>query len=382
MQQRIAYLDNLRAFIVILVVLLHTLLPYAQVEPNLHYQWSDVTYLWAAKLIYCIHALAMPLFFLLSGFFAHYLISKKNLAYFINERLVRLGIPLVIGMILFIPIHFVVFSQYIWNTFSYATNVNNFWQTVEVAAGHGNFYHSFFNLEYLWFIYYLLIYSTIAVLLQLLKLPTLKLRYPVLTLSCFLALSMCLGNTPYIATPQYLTPIPQVFLSYGLFFYFGWFIYNNQTFLSQARIPCWYYLGIGFAFLFISLYFTLANYSHLIISFVLAITLVNLCFGTLLLFYCHLNQPVRICRYLSEISYWVYLTRIPILLCCQFFILRSTLNIGFQLFIGFFSAFFLAIISYQVLVKSSFLKNYLKGQHQLSFMRKWIGVPTCNESTI
>jgi len=109
---RIAFVDYLRAFAVLLVVLHHAALayvtwgflnPYSPMETFSPIvdgaKWSSFNTIVSAN-----DTFFMPLLFLLSGLFVWRSLQSKGVRGFILARLKRLGIPFVIGVVVLTPL--------------------------------------------------------------------------------------------------------------------------------------------------------------------------------------------------------------------------------------------------------------------------------------
>jgi glucans biosynthesis protein C len=98
---RLFSLDACRATFVLLGIVLHAVFPFASeywivVSPH---QSELLTHL-----LNFIHAFRMPAFFILSGFFAALVLAKRDPAAWVRSRSMRLGIPLLFGMLLVVPL--------------------------------------------------------------------------------------------------------------------------------------------------------------------------------------------------------------------------------------------------------------------------------------
>ena len=67
----------------------------------------------------------MQLFYLMAGFFAELVIDRKGLSYLTRDRLKRIGIPFVVGVLVMVPIHVLLTNRggYYTNTFDGMTLV-------------------------------------------------------------------------------------------------------------------------------------------------------------------------------------------------------------------------------------------------------------------
>src|SRR6201982_2166508 len=109
-------LDNLRAFVILLVLSFHSVLAYLRFLPAQPYAFDKPPYLWRAIPIidshrwfgfdlYCAwqDVFLMSLFFFLSGLFVWPSLNRRGTANFLNSRLLRLGLPFVLVVAILMP---------------------------------------------------------------------------------------------------------------------------------------------------------------------------------------------------------------------------------------------------------------------------------------
>jgi glucan biosynthesis protein C len=112
--ERDAALDYLRSFVIVLVVLLHAALAYANFSVFNYARYVESTapvvdsVRWPVLdlLILTIDTFAMPLLFLVSGIFAVDSLRRRGSRGFFSARLRRLGIPFVIAALILSPLSF------------------------------------------------------------------------------------------------------------------------------------------------------------------------------------------------------------------------------------------------------------------------------------
>lgn len=110
-------LDNLRAFVILLVLSFHSVLAYLQFLPASPYPFDSPPYQWRAIPIidshrwlgfdlYCAwqDVFLMSLFFFLSGLFVWPSLNRKAAANFLNGRLLRLGLPFALVVAILMPV--------------------------------------------------------------------------------------------------------------------------------------------------------------------------------------------------------------------------------------------------------------------------------------
>jgi peptidoglycan/LPS O-acetylase OafA/YrhL len=110
-------LDNLRGFVILLVLSFHSVLAYLRFLPAQPYPFDTPPYLWRAIPIidshrwfgfdlYCAwqDVFLMSLFFFLSGLFVWPSLRRRGAAGFIAGRLLRLGLPLALVLAVLMPV--------------------------------------------------------------------------------------------------------------------------------------------------------------------------------------------------------------------------------------------------------------------------------------
>jgi len=109
-------LDNLRAFVILLVLSFHSVLAYLQFLPAEPFPFDSAPYLWRAFPIvdshrflgfdlYCAwqDVFLMSLFFFLSGPFVWPSLGRRGTASFLHGRILRLGLPFVLVVAILMP---------------------------------------------------------------------------------------------------------------------------------------------------------------------------------------------------------------------------------------------------------------------------------------
>lgn len=145
MTDRLHSLDFLRAFALLMGVLLHVLMlflePFDGSEPRLG---ASIIFIW-------IHTWRMPLFMLLAGFFTALSLSKRDVGNYALNRLIRLGVPI---LLLWAVIPAV--DETTSDIFKLPELIS--WVLYDVPF--------ILRLDHLWFLYYLLIFYGVLLLLK------------------------------------------------------------------------------------------------------------------------------------------------------------------------------------------------------------------------
>lgn len=319
-------LDALRGGAMILGVWIHASASYFTrprgAWPFRDAQQSDLlTYMYHA-----IHLFRMPLFFMISGFFAALLYTRRSSWKFVGNRARRVLVPLLVAWLALVPL--------IRAGILYLMSARS--PEPLVAAGayvaSGNIYAD--NLYHLWFLYDLVILYTlvvIAVPLSRLASPRLRRRLTdafrrilqsawapvVLGIPTLLILETMPRGI--IRAHASFVPDPRVLAAYALFFVFGWLLYVNADLLANlARRPG---RRLVLAALLFPVY--LAAYGkdglrgslpHLLTSSTVAVMIWLCVLGLTGLVLRDLNRPHPAIRYLSDASYWLYLAHYPMVI--------------------------------------------------------------------
>jgi len=110
-------LDNLRAFVILIVLAFHSVLAYLQFLPDSPYRFDTPPYKWqsfaiidSARFIgfdlFCAYqdVYLMSLMFFLSGLFVWPSLVRKGSWNFLGDRFVRLGLPFALALMLLMPV--------------------------------------------------------------------------------------------------------------------------------------------------------------------------------------------------------------------------------------------------------------------------------------
>jgi surface polysaccharide O-acyltransferase-like enzyme len=150
---RQSYLDWLRMFAIIGVLLFHSAMPFAA-EEGWHIKNKETSYLFT-EFNFFLSRFRMPLLFFISGAVSYFILSKKSSIQFVKMRFHRLMIPLIFGMLMIVPPQ--VYMERL--TQGFQGNYLDFYPTIfegkPYPEGNTSWHH-------LWFILYLFIYNLIG----------------------------------------------------------------------------------------------------------------------------------------------------------------------------------------------------------------------------
>lgn len=166
MKDRLYFIDSIRVFAFLLLILFHSALPFV------NYNWevkneekSDLL----LSIVLWFHQWRLPLLFFISGVGIFFSLKTRSILKFIVERFRRLFIPLVFAMLFTIPVQ--VYVEYVQKgrvTGSYFEFYPSVWDFVPYPAGSLTWSH-------MWFVVYLLSFILILIpLFSILKVPIIE----------------------------------------------------------------------------------------------------------------------------------------------------------------------------------------------------------------
>ncbi|MGH1350558.1 MAG: acyltransferase family protein [Methyloligellaceae bacterium] len=368
--QRIHYMDHLRALAMILGVFYHSAAGYST---QVQYEWF-IRHIPSTDILSVFrilsHDFRMPLFFLISGFFASLLLERRSVQSFIGNRIIRLLMPLIL---------FSVVTYYALNGIGYLALgylKHSFFVYIVVSQGEEEAAST--SLFHLWFLRYLFEFCVIAAVLQYIRHPFIaRARHSIFSSSWTLVMlpliivpGYMLANE-HMSAPTDLLPELWPYLYYGAFFLIGWHIFKQQDFIQIINAHIWK-LSVVAAILFcVQVYVKFSNLEteesilpHYTGAFLFSFLKLYLVFIILGLGQRFLNFSNEGMRYMSDASYWIYISHLPIVLFIQ--TLLAPLDMSLWLKFVIVTALTLAItaMTYHLFVRYTVIGWLLNGKRQ------------------
>ena len=183
-----------------------------------------------------IHLFRMGLFFLISGYFARLMITRKGLKSFLWNRTVRILCP----FILFYPVLLALIIAVIVFAMSYLSHPLGLMGVIVKAAKESpqGQQSQPWSTMHLWFLYYLFMFAALTVVLSRFHGPKLEwvFRRPwLLALAPLALLPGLLLCGIGIPAPESFIPQFWPFLFYGLFYWAGWLLFGRETSLAPLQ---------------------------------------------------------------------------------------------------------------------------------------------------
>jgi len=358
-------LDALRAFAMLLGIVLHAAFPFLpwRSSGNPDDPLFDL-------LILFIHGFRMPLFFLLSGFFTAMLWDRRGFTGVILHRLKRIGLPLLVSVATVLPLIILCFivgaelaTQESWSNYDFAQDQSQ------------NTDNEGFDFAHLWFLWHLLWLNATYLSVR-------KLLSPIVLLRCYKE-QIC--KVMVILLP-FVTLIPQLFMQehtfgpdtsvrlipdwYVLLYYFVFFLFGSTLFdiKTHTGIPivrtigrrCSFLTIIGLIIFPFGIFYTfIESVSWFWISIIQLIFTWTMVIGLIGLFKLLLSRERFSIRYYSDASYWMYLIHLPLVILAQGLITNWAIHESLKFFIICLSVTVVLLISYRFFVRYTFIGTLL-----------------------
>jgi len=312
---RMYFLDNLRALVVLLVVVLHTSMTYMAYAPTWWYVLDSQNSIFFTMLVLIIDVPLMPIMFFIAGYFSFPTLQKKGGGVFLKDKLIRIGIPWVFGALFLAPptAYMIYYSRHVPMSFF------KFWAT--------DFWGDLYQQSVYWFLGVLLLMFLILTiaflrsgwfraLKQKVSLPSWK------SFSVFLTLMTCGFFLMYLffSIDQWSHIYLFVFQPLRVPLYFGYFFLGVYAYLHawftpdgyKPRLAIWAGMFILFGIIYLSYKLSIASdpQATILIKIGTAVLFNLFCLSSLMagiaFFQRYVNYKGRIWKSLSANSYGIY----------------------------------------------------------------------------
>jgi glucan biosynthesis protein C len=148
--QRQTYLDWLRIFSILGVLLFHSAMPYVA-EDSWHIKNHETSNLMMESNFF-LHLFRMPLLFFISGTVSYFMMQHRSSLSFIGLRFRRLFLPLLVGMFIIVPPQ--IYMERLNSGFT-----GSYWDFYKTVFNFVPYPKGSFSWHHLWFIAYLFLYD-------------------------------------------------------------------------------------------------------------------------------------------------------------------------------------------------------------------------------
>lgn len=332
------FLDNLKVFLAILVVLQHSAQPYGPgggwwiaSDPNK----TIIDFIVLGLFMAVNMSFFMGLFFMISAYFVPGSLDRKSPPKFMKDRLVKLGVPIPIFM-------FGVFPAVGFLLLNHSQSVVNFY------LNYLNIFSPQYNLEFghLWFLAMLLIFSAVYIAYWLVKRPSAKPKraFPGNTTILAFVVAMALISflvriwaplnywVPlHLFEPFHLTQYVMLFAAGIVAYREGWIdvipeatskLWSKIAKRTIILLPVAIFVTNGVQFSEgLKMFSGGLTFASLIGSTWDAFMCVSMCIALLALFKDLFNSQGQIAKAMADNSFTVYLIHIPFILFLQYLLI-------------------------------------------------------------
>ena len=362
--ERIHSLDALRATLMILGIVLHSTETYSVGYDGIWPRDPNSSHLLMNLLNSFIHLFRMPAFFLIAGFFAALLFYERGAGKMLSNRVKRIVLPFLVFLVVLHPIIILT----IRNTVAvFDTQVNEILTSLTL----------FPQITYhLWFLYYLIMITTICFLLALVLkgMPGITIRikhifewlvnHRIIFFLVFsiITFAMLVWMWEYWAsTPLRFIPDVKLILFYGMFYLQGWLLYKSKHLLTKFMEYDWL-LVISGTVLYTLKFIYKDNLGDIAYGGLNAVLIWCFIFGLPGLFMRYFSNHSARGRYVSDASYWVYLVHLPLTVFIPGLIANWPIPALVKFLVVMTATTLLCFVSYHYLVRPTFIGAFLNGR--------------------
>lgn len=369
---RLHGLDALRGGALLLGILVHAMLPYI---PGFPYLVSDPSPTVAVvPLFFLIHLFRMTLFMVLAGYFGAMVLGRRGPWRYLKDRVKRILLPTVV----FWPVSV--------GSLGLLAVVNVAWRDVPppepVTDAPGLL--GTFSPGQLWFLWTLMQIVVIVLVARAIVYRCFgaeRVRRTVERVGGLLATpaGLLLAAIPYlvglfiqgdlaegsITGPETILPEPASLISYLGAFLVGWALYRGHAALPRLSTHWVHYLVLALVSS-VPAVATLMFFGELF-PFPVGAVLIAVAgwawtYGLLGLCARHLSRERPSIRYIADASYWAYLMHLPLLVFGQILIADQPWPALVKLTVVLGATTVVLLVSYHLLVRSTFLGQWLNGK--------------------
>lgn len=315
--------------------------------------YGDRFYVWGGNnnilstLIVLVSSWFMPILFVIAGISSRYSLNKRNTKEYIKERISKIFIPFICGLVLLVPFQTLYARKFFYN---YSGSIIDNFRYFFTHFSDLNGYDGMFTFGHLWFLLYLFIISIISLLIIKKvsfekidnKLSKLNIIFIILI---FIPLFIFynIGNFGGQSIGKYL-----------LLYLLGYYLFTDSFIekLIKYKILILPIFFISEIILVIS-YYNYGYYNDLFVNFVGWIGILSL----MIIGKLYLNKETKITSYFKKASFPIYILHQTVLVIIGYYALINLNNIYAQLFIIIFGSFGVTIILYELIRRIPIIKK-------------------------
>lgn len=348
MNDRKYYIDNLRWFWILLLIPFHAAMAWNGWEGNYIWLHENKT---LSSLVIFISPWFMPSLFVIAGMSAKYSLNRRSYTSFALERVKKLLIPFITGVLTVVAFMTYMADKYFNN---YNGNFFEHYQVFFTNISDLTGYDGYFTPGHLWFLLYLFIISLISLILIVLQ----KKLFPKLSFRKFKTFLLpLLMIFPLIMTPLLNFGGKSIGEDFALYL-LGYYVLSEENILEKLtkyRYPYLIFMlicDVTMVYLFV----WKGIHTGIIVS---ACNICSLWFGILGflgLSRCKFNHNNSFTRYMSTRSFMIYIFHFGWLVAIQYYLSKTSLNITLTYIISITATLLLTFLTCEIVKRIPVLR--------------------------
>lgn len=342
------YIDNLRNLTILLLFPVHTFMIWNDFGSRF-YIWQGENKI-LSSLIVLVNPWFMPILFVLAGISARYALEKRSNKEFIIQRISKLVIPFISGMIFLVPFQTLYARKYFDN---YEGSLLDNWKYFFTHVTDFSGYDGAFTPGHLWFILFLFFISMIT-----------------LVLFHFIPYEKFIGsikNMPIFGVVLLFIPIWLMYYlgNFGGFsigknlalYLIGYYILSNDLVLEklEKNIKWLMSLCIIGTIVSVTIYYKFSYYGDCWVNFIGWLSILVL----LVIGKKFLNKRTGFTEYFNKASYPIYILHQPILVALAYYVVQISNILFVQVLCIGIGSFLLTVLVYHLIRCMPFIRKII-----------------------
>lgn len=332
------YIDNLRNLTILLLFPVHTFMIWNDFGSRF-YVWKGESKI-LSTLIVLVNPWFMPILFVLAGISARYALEKRTDKEFILQRVGKLLIPFLGGMIFLVPFQTLYARKYFDN---YGGSILNHWNYFFTHLTDFSGYDGAFTPGHLWFILFLFLIAMITLpLFHFVKYEKVAARVEKMQVFGIVLLFIPIWFMYYLGN----------FGGYSIgknlaLYVTGYYVLSNDVVVEKLEKNIKWLTGLYIlgTILLVGMYYRFSYYGDLWVNFIGWISILSL----FVLGKTFLNKSTGFTKYFNRASYPIYMLHQSILVVLAFYIVQVSDTVFIQVFFICIGSFVLTVLSYHLI---------------------------------
>lgn len=347
-RKRSYYLDRLRVISIILLFPVHTLMIWNDYGKKF-FIWGGENRL-LSSLILLINPWFMPILFVIAGMCAKYSLEKRTVKEFVHERVRKLFIPFISGLVLLVPFQ-TLFARKYFDGYdgTVLENIIYFFTHFTDLSG----YDGSFTPGQLWFILFLFIISLVCLFITKL-IPYNKIKdwdcknniYIIIAMFILVWGGYYIGNFGGFSLGKYL-----------VLYLLGYYVLSNKEVLNKLKKYWILLMSLFLASLFtlVILYYNYSYYGDCLVNFVAWVGSCALIAITMK----YLNKSSKILDYFNNASFPIYILHQSILVTVGYYVLLYVDGLFLQVAIIMLASFMMTLCLYEIIKRIPYVRTLI-----------------------